>query len=571
MSNKDFLSYYKNEINLLRNIGKEYAEKQPLLASYLSETSKDPDSERLIEAIAFLNANLKQELDSSSNILINELIDIVYPDFTKPKPCISIIEFTPFDNLDEKISIKKFSYIKAKNTQKINCKFRTSWDINMYPIKIQKLKYYDNISNNSSQLEISLFSSKAINTLELNEIDFFINMSLPNSLVLSKMLMHNLIDIEFCYNDKKVYLKKDKLTNLGFDNENNIFSYNKKTPDNFKVLNEYFSFSRKSLFFRLIDLKKETENIYTNNLVLKFNFNTIESNFLSIKSELNNDDIKLFCVPIINAFKFDLEPIKVNYLNETMKIVSSYSEEDKYLLYELNTVKGLKKTDQKNKLYKPFNNFDDDGYSYKFFRKKVLGDSKKDTNYLQLFYKNNEYIDDIITINADVTNGSLCEYIKIGDISLDTENSPEYCKFSNIIIPSTYVESPIDNKNLSFLLSHISTNILGIKDINILKDLLKFYISYYSSDKENNIINIKKVNSLKKFYVKNISKLERGIFISGNRIYISSDSSYFIHIEDLYLFGNLLFMFFKSNILLNTYLELVIDDIYTGERFFYNE
>ena len=60
MSNKDFLSYYKNEINLLRNIGKEYAEKQPLLASYLSETSKDPDSERLIEAIAFLNANLNR-------------------------------------------------------------------------------------------------------------------------------------------------------------------------------------------------------------------------------------------------------------------------------------------------------------------------------------------------------------------------------------------------------------------------------------------------------------------------------------------------------------------------------
>jgi type VI secretion system protein ImpG len=569
MNNKDFLSYYQNEINLLRDVGKEYSKKQPLLASYLSETSKDPDSERLIEAISFLNASLKKELDNSFDIFLYELVDIMYPDFIKPKPSISIIEFNPNKDLSEKLLIKESSYINAKNIYKIDCKFRTSWDIFMYPIELKELIYKENQSNNNSYLELNISSLSNINTLELNEVDFFINMSLPNSLILSKMLMCNLDSIELIYDNKKVYLKNTDLLNLGFEEKNNIYSYNNKTLNSFKILNEYFSFSRKYLFFRLKNLLNNTKYIDSNNFNIKFNFNIIESNFLNIKTGIKQNDIKLFCVPIINSFTFDLEPIKINYINENMRIITSHFEEDYYLLYNINTVKGLKNIDQKKKTYKPFNNFDDNNYSYKISREKVLGDSRKDKSYLQVFYKNNKYIDDIITLNANVTNGPICETLQIGEICLETENSPEYCTFSNIVIPSTYIESPIENKNLSFLISHISTNILGIKDINILKDILKFYISYYSRDKENNRINIKKIDSLNSFNIINITKLKRAILISGNRILISSDSSNFVNIEDMYLFGYMLFKFFESNITINNYLELTIKDLYTGERFYY--
>lgn len=564
MSNKNFLSYYKNELNILRDLGREYAYKQPLLASYLSETSKDPDSERLIEAVAFLNANLKKEIDNNSNILIQELIDIIYPEYFKPTPSISILEFIPTDELSERLFIKKNTYINSKKKNKIKCKFRTAWDLNLYPLKVKNIFYSENTNSNNSSLNLELFSTKPINELDLDELDFYIDMSLSNSLALAKMLMNDLHNIELSFGNETFYIKDEYFLNLA-SKDYTLFAYDTKTLKSFKIISEYFTYIRKCLFFRFTNLKKYSDEIYSNSFSIKFNFKIFKNDFLNIRE----NNIKLFCVPIINVFEYDLEPIRVNYINELMKIVTSHYQEEFYLLYDLKEVRGLKNIDQKKKVYEPFNNFEEGKYSYKLFRKKAFGDTKKDLNYLQVFYKDNKFIDDVITMNAEVTNGTLCETLQIGEISLNSENSPEYCVFNNIVIPSFFVESPIENKNLSYLLSTITTNILGVKDIIILKDILKFFISNYSRDKENNRINIKKIDSLSKYEVENINKLQRGVFISGRKVTIISDSSYFVNIEDMYLFGQMLYRFFKSTVLINNYLELFLVDKYSGERYDY--
>ena len=67
--------------------------------------------------------------------------------------------------------------------------------------------------------------------------------------------------------------------------------------------------------------------------------------------------------------------------------------------------------------------------------------------------------------------------VKIDDINMHTENSPEYCEFSNITIPSIYIESPVESKKLSFIISHLSTNIFGISNIKKTRNLLETILS----------------------------------------------------------------------------------------------
>ena len=562
MKTQEFSSYYKSEINLLREVGKEYAKKQPLVASYLSETSNDPDTERLIEATAFLNANLKKELDDSFGIFSNDLIDIIYPDVVKSKPSVSIVEISPTSNLSEKLFVKKGSYFNSKKVNNVTCKFGSTWDLNVYPIKLLDVIFKDEVDE-SSHLKLTFQSSAKIKILEMSTLDFFINMPLPNSYTLVKMLMNNLKGITLEYENKKIPIQKENLINLGFENDHNLFTYNRKTLQRFKLLNEYFSFPRKNLFFRFENMLKYSNLITGNKFSIVFDFDISDLSLLDMKKI----SILLYCIPVANIFMYDTEPVKINYLNETVKVVTSFNEEENYLLYEINEVRGLKNSNPQRNTYAPFNHFNDGEYVYKFFRKKALGDFRQEEGYLQVFYKNTENIDDLLAINANVTNGALCESLQIGDINLSSENSPEYCTFSNVIIPSTYIESPIDDERLTFIISHISTNIFGLNDIEDLKTILKFYVADYSRDKERNKINLKKIASLDKLSIEDSTKLKNGMLINGKEINISMDSSEFVNISEMYIFSHVIFNFFKYSIAINNFVYLKIVDTYSGESF----
>ncbi len=55
--------YYQDELAYLRELGAEFANENPNLASFLSRESSDPDVERLLEGFAFLTGRLRQKLD----------------------------------------------------------------------------------------------------------------------------------------------------------------------------------------------------------------------------------------------------------------------------------------------------------------------------------------------------------------------------------------------------------------------------------------------------------------------------------------------------------------------------
>ena len=55
-----FNQYFQNELGNLRELGAEFARRYPAVAPMLSGMSTDPDTERLLEGVAFLTAMLRQ-------------------------------------------------------------------------------------------------------------------------------------------------------------------------------------------------------------------------------------------------------------------------------------------------------------------------------------------------------------------------------------------------------------------------------------------------------------------------------------------------------------------------------
>ena len=94
---EEMLDYYQREMTYLRNGGSRFAQRYPKIAEGLdlsSAGSSDPHVERLIESFAFLTARLQKEVDNKFVRFANTLLDVLYPNFTRPFPSCAIASNT---------------------------------------------------------------------------------------------------------------------------------------------------------------------------------------------------------------------------------------------------------------------------------------------------------------------------------------------------------------------------------------------------------------------------------------------------------------------------------------------
>ena len=75
MVNKD----YQDELQYLRDLGKEFAAAYPAIAPMLAERGGDPDVERLLEGVAFLTGKIRQKLDDELPEVIHSVAALLFP------------------------------------------------------------------------------------------------------------------------------------------------------------------------------------------------------------------------------------------------------------------------------------------------------------------------------------------------------------------------------------------------------------------------------------------------------------------------------------------------------------
>ena len=88
-----FNRYYQQELQNLRELAVEFSKTHPVAAPMLSGPKPDPEVERLLEGVAFLNGLLQQKLDDEFPELVHSLMDVIFPHYMRPIPSISIVNF----------------------------------------------------------------------------------------------------------------------------------------------------------------------------------------------------------------------------------------------------------------------------------------------------------------------------------------------------------------------------------------------------------------------------------------------------------------------------------------------
>lgn len=144
------LRLYSDELTHLREVGAEFAQEFPRIASRLGlETMDvaDPYVERLLEGFAFLAARVQLKLEAEQPRLIAHLLEAMYPNFLAPVPSMMIARLSvdPTDpNLTRGHTVPRGSTIGSElaRGQQTHCEFRTAHSVTLWPIELVEAHWF---------------------------------------------------------------------------------------------------------------------------------------------------------------------------------------------------------------------------------------------------------------------------------------------------------------------------------------------------------------------------------------------------------------------------------------------
>ena len=141
------LEYYERELTIFRQLGQEFAQAYPKVASrLLLEPGKceDPHVERLIQAVAFLAARIHHKIDDEFPEISNALLGLLYPHYLAPIPSMSVAEFTvdpEQGKLTSGYEIPRHSLLYSRPIDGTQCRFRTGYPLTLWPVTVTAARF----------------------------------------------------------------------------------------------------------------------------------------------------------------------------------------------------------------------------------------------------------------------------------------------------------------------------------------------------------------------------------------------------------------------------------------------
>ncbi len=136
----ELLGYYERELVFLRQMGAEFAQRYPKIASRLlleADKCEDPHVERIIEAFSFLAGRIHLKIDDEFPEVTESFLNVLYPHYLAPIPSMSIVKFS-FDqakgNLGTGYEIPSGTTLYSRPIQGTPCRFRTSYNVILWPV-----------------------------------------------------------------------------------------------------------------------------------------------------------------------------------------------------------------------------------------------------------------------------------------------------------------------------------------------------------------------------------------------------------------------------------------------------
>jgi type VI secretion system protein ImpG len=588
----DLRVYYEQELDYLRKLGVQFAEKHPKIAARLVlEPTKceDPHVERLLEAFAFLTARVHLKIDDEFPEITEALLTVIYPQLVRPIPSMSIVEFqldTEKGKLTSGIPIPRDSALQSRPVQGVPCTFRTCYDTVLWPVSVgaaemkppSRLQPAVSAGDAAAAIRLQLNCAPGVTfqELKIDGIRFYMDgeagfLNGLYELLLSQLDRIVIRDASPGSKSSGVTLPASALRPVGFDAKERLLPYSHRSFAGHHLLLEYFSFPEKFFFFDLTGLEK----LWTSGPKQSVDFIFLLSDVPQderrerLELELSARTFRLGCTPVVNLFNQVAEPIQLNQRKYEYPIVPDVRRPYATEIYSVDEVAGIDTDTQQTTIYEPFyslRHIAKGGKPASFYlarRRPAVRPNDDGTDvYLSLVDLALRPVNpdaNILSIRTICTNRDLPARLPFGNTGGDfeLEGSASIKSIVALRKPTQTVRPASGKAALWRLVSHLSLNYLSLvqEGTDALKQILRLYDFGQSAYSQNVIDSILRIESKPRFT--RLSS-EHGItFARGTRIELHIDEGLFVG-GSAFLFASVLEHFLGLSASLNSFTQLAV-------------
>jgi type VI secretion system protein ImpG len=576
--------YYDKELALLEGLATDFAQEHPKVAAHLKiteDTIEDPHVLRLIQSVAFLNANIRQELDAEYPEFVKSLMEILYPHYLSPIPSMAIAEYEPESTLTEPLEISQHTLVQTLPIKGERIYFRNAYPLTIYPIEISHAKLQGSqysapkVPEETRALlhfELRTLNSEvSFSALSPKRLRFFIKGLPQHTYPLYDQLMqhtHSIVLARNTQDEAPIILAKTHLKQVGFLSEEGLLPYSERSHIGYRLLSEFFVFPEKFLFFDVIFPEQLPED-FAQNLHLYFYMSEGKT---SLESHIQKDYFSLHASPIVNLFPKTAEPLLIDHTDLSYPIVPDAKAPLFHEIYQVGTVTLMengKKAMDCPPLYGISHDTSEETARYfvtkRFHPHYQEGKSDAGTDMtisiIDQHLVPSELKNWVLGVQTLCLNRDMPSLLPFGEGEpfLQTVENISGLKNIRALTPPTKTHRPELGKSLSWkLLSHLSMNHLTLaqkEGIVMLKELLHLYDRLHHNHNRqliDSIISIDVASALRRDPSGRLNTFCQGVAITltvDEKVYVGSS---------VYLFGSVLNEFFALHASINQFTELTV-------------
>ena len=585
----DLLLYYERELTFLRQMGAEFAEKYPKVASRLvlePDKCEDPHVERMLEAFAFLAARVHLKIDDEFPEITEALLDILYPHYIRPIPSMSVAEMyvDPAQVKPEAgLTVPRGSVLNSRPVAGYPCKFRTSYDVTFWPLSVAEAEWKtpDRLQPAMKvpevaaiRLELRCHGEVQFNKLSLKSLRFHLSGESNLTHSLYELLCNNCTQVVVRDPTPRskiqpVVLPAGALRPVGFAEDEGMLPYPRRSFIGYRLLQEYFCFPQKFFFLDLEHLDEVCRAGFGQRAEIIFLIGPFERADRRQMLELGvtAKTFRLGCTPIANLFSQTAEPILLDHARYEYPVVPDVSRRSATEVFSIDEVLSITPHSEDVLHFEPFYSFrhatpKNKNQAFWHSTRRPSGRRNDDGTEVSL-----SLVDlsgrpiqpnvQALTVRTTCTNRDLPGRLPFGNEAgdFDLEGAAPVKRVIALVKPTNTLRPPLAKNSLWRLISQLSLNYLSLVDDGreALQEILRLHNFTGSTYSEKQIDGLVSVSS-RRHFARVVS--DDGVaFVRGTRVDVEFDEDQFVG-GGVYLFAAVLECFLGLYVSMNSFSQL---------------
>lgn len=575
---KDF---YQRELASLRGEASEFANDYPEQAGALGihrGRSQDPQVELLMQSFAYLTGRLRHQLEMDKAEMPNALLADLYPHLEAPLPSMMVaeIEVQPEVQPDRAGTIERGRNILAKapieGGASTACRFRTCFDTVLWPLRVCDLAIvspddYPQLAGDKEVRSVMrvrlLYSGRAsLKQLPVHDLRLHLNPEAGPAQALHQLLGAHLRGmglVEDGDNPKQLRrLPADKLRWVGFEDNEAALPAHPQAHPAFRILQEYFAFPEKFLFFDIEALQFTSSG---KTVELLFLLDVPPNPSLRLKPAM----LMTNCVPLINLYQQRIDPLTLDHSRYEYRLTGDATQHPNCEIYRIERLDAVRAGAAPRALVPyfsmdAFQHIENQDYFY-ITRREVsqrprIGGTELYVSFLDAKFELTDPVDDVIGGSGLCTNRRMPERLRVGD-HLQIEGAAPLKSMRVLGKPSAHQTPPSTGARPWLLASQLSLNHLslsgGTQAMAALKEILRLHVGPSSTLGHRAIDGIEALSSRPLLRWRGTGG--RGGYVQGMEIDVTLDHTRFEEASAV-LFAAVLRHFFALYAAVNTVVQV---------------